>query len=426
MNFVIVKDNSEKIVKRFHMKEFDEDYSLQEKVYDLYNLKGKDKHKIFCTCQEDKEIEMTINRITFDGNDRKDTIYFSNRTKQGELHKKTCPLNKQYEGTSEFEKGWQRAGEDSDVDVAFASDNMFGIKRKTSKETPSKKSSMYTHSGQKQRQYRTTLLGISSKLILSGYKDYVNNRKEHPQSLDDFIRYLYGYSNQIAIHNPKAKMNKAPLHNIWASNENKKNFKKGEFLFVMSEFKKSEEHDFKEDTINVFGQSPYKNAKFNILLGQVKREDYIDALRSNRHIHTNQKNGGKVLVVGIIKKIITKTGSQYFEFVSFDFVNTTKTGLWVESGYETLAFHKAIDEKRLFFKPIISPSFYGDYIPDMEFIDRLHPDRRYIGEVFGIQSNKEYLDTMEKKIALSKITDKFDQWHWKAFEGNDIPPFYPD
>lgn len=428
-------DSSGVVKKEFYLAEFEADDRFRQALHTACRTQDA---TILCVCQPNAPIPMTINRRKGD-NKNPDTIYLSNKKKQGVLHAPRCPLHGAYQPTSRLEQGWEEAplsfGSDESLVVAKGNAAMFGEKQTRTAKTDTEQTPFYTRTGKSTATSRVTLLGFTSRFLLMTYEAYLKKHRSHPPDLATLLSYNYGYRHQIAIEKGTTrKATRYPLSTLWDDRANQSQAHVGDVLYVLARFDGAEPFvqttrtgkaiSFPEQTRITLSRHKGKG-QWQTSTYRCPTHLYESAQKANRHLGANREEGGYTLIAGFIACRETASGFRYWEFVSIELVSVTKTGLWVESGLETRVFHAAIDAQIAFYKPHKPPFFYEDFVPDMVFLTPLTPGKVYIGEIYGMTNNADYNARKEAKRALARQSNRFDTWEWDVTVHATMPAFYP-
>lgn len=394
-----------------------------EKIAHYHQLRKENKITIHCDCQEDG-ILMTISYFK-----STDNYHIRSSTSQSDKHAKGCRFHTKYIGKSEHEPGWEKE-EDANGNETYAitlDKAAFGKTTSSKKKEKSQgvESSLYyrneiqINSGRKSTS--VTIMGLASKLNMMSFEDFQRswkNRGKLPQSKEELIRQAYGTARKIRI---KRRKN---LQDMWFNKKNGRLAKNKEHLFVFAPLASAFTNPKNENKVEVYGFMKGEKEKQRFF---VDKELFIEARNRNK-INIRRDKMGKPyfnnLLTGMVEKTTFKSGAYIFTFQSIEFLPVTDFGLWYESSHEEKVYTKLHKKNILFSKPYESLEFYHDYMPDILFGKPLNPDKVYIGEIFGMENDKDYNRRKKEKINLANDSTLFDLWYWDVTSGQPMDEFY--
>lgn len=416
-----VIDTEGNILNSTTHEEFNSNYELQLDIYNQHH--SKKGHTIYCGCSK-KPIKMYIAKNK-DRNGKKGTIYLVNYDGQGAKHSESCNYNKEYNYLNDRERGWEEDKKGNGTYLVNLSKSLLEINTESPNDNvrPDEYKNLYYGEGTSGSPHRVSIYGLASRFILISYRKYLQSRASHPENINEFLKYLYGQSNAITMKTKSKRAHRKTLNDIWYKGKDGAHIGTSRFVLREFDFSNIQEDKVDDDFLIIKAPRPQDNS----IIDEIARvrKDVFDklALQIKHHAEPNIRAGGKLLLSGFIQKKEDSYGYIYWEFASITILNVTKTGLLVDSGYETLAYHKAIDEDILFYKPEGPLAYYNDWIPDMLFLRPLNPGKVYLGEIFGFNSD-EYYDHTEDKITFITDSDNLDMWEWHANKNEKMPVFY--
>lgn len=395
-SFYIARIKDNQIVKIFDYSQVDK--NDKNKIKKNYLESGE--YEARCSCNDEKMI------ITSD-----DRIFPSNRKI---VHHDYCPRGK-YKGI--HNKGWS-VDETSKVTTVTTSFNL-NPNRSTPKDKVFKvenTAKCYDRSMHYQTKGKITVSALIKNLNVhiwcnKSYKGvYIKDKYE-------FSKFVFGASQFIDL---KAS---TTVDGVKVKNLQKMFFKRS--VFNMSVGKDSRfVYMYLDDIVFDKENSIYKitgrygPGESEVYTNFVASENLVTESVETLGIKIEDLKNHNIILGGFV----FKNKRYQAEFFELSFVRCNKYGLFSESNYEVEFYNMLSDHKIAFYKPFEPMWEYGGYIPDVRFLLEGVP-KVVIGEIFGINGDKDYLGKREKKLNLvnTELRDKYRLFHWDAYNGSDIP-----
>lgn len=395
-SFYIIRIKDNQIIKTFDYSQVNK--KEKNKIKEKYLKSGE--YELRCSCNDEKMI------ITSD-----DRIFPSNRKV---FHHDYCPRGK-YKGV--HNKGWN-VDEISNITTVATSFNL-NPNRRTPKDKIFKEGSTakyYDRSMHYQTEGKITVSALIKNLNVhtwynKSYKGvYIKDKYE-------FSKFIFGASQFIDLKSSTTvdgvKVNNLQKMFFKRSVVNMSVGKDSRFVYMYLD---DIVFDKENNIYKITGR--YGPGESEVYTNFVAPKSLVDDSAETLGIKIeNLKNHGIILGGFVFKNKRYKA-----EFFELSFVRCNKYGLFSESNYEVEFYNMLSEHKIPFYKPFEPMWEYNGYIPDVRFLVKGVP-KVVIGEIFGINGDKDYLEKREMKLNLvnTELRDKYILFYWDAFNGSVIP-----
>lgn len=414
---IILKNEENEVLEKFTRTQFNNQQALRERIY---ARKNEEKGVLECACQKEP-VPITVAKIS-----KTDTIYLKNVRKGGADHAISCRMRDDYEKTHVTEKGWQEIDEDI-VEVSLSA-SAFSFTEKSKIKSEEKThdvidDGLVLRSKRNPSRYKVGLLGLLMRFSLMVSEDLSKKesyQKTEQKTILDYNRQAFGTSRKIQVANKKRT-----LQDMWFNYWNTKSAMTGDVLFYFGQFDSYKWYNEHEPNLSLHAK--FQEGKGFLDNIKCKKEMLDEALKQIQIQELSPiKEEGKyeILVGGFVQK----GANGYWSFNSFALLPINEYGMWTESTYEKEVFNALTGANIPFYKPYEGLEEYNNLKPDIVFLNPKNEGITYVGEVFGMENDKDYDRIKSEKIAWDEQSDLIDLWYVTAKNGKletPWPEIYP-